>query len=200
MRKAVIILSMFTLLGCGTQPQLTELINDMVVLTNFDETVNYNQYITYTMPMDTIGLVSNTSNDEYLANEYAKMITSTIKRNLDNTSHNQVAVNGDPDIGVNVVVVNDLSVTQSVNYYYPSYYGYTGYYGYGYGYGVPSYSYFNQAVLVIEFVDLKNTTSGVPKTIWVANIGDLVNSYDTSTKTKEAIDQAFAQSPFLNRE
>ena len=200
MRKTTIILLMFTLLGCGTQPSLSELVNDMVVITNFDESVDYNQYLTYTMPMDTIGLVSNTTDNEYLANDYAKMITATIKRNLDQTKHTQVDADATPDIGVNVLIVNDLSVYQSFNYpsyYYPSYYGYSGYGGYGYGY--PSYSYFQQAMLVIEFVDLKNHTSGNPTSVWVANIGDLVNSFDTSTKTREAIDQAFVQSPFLNR-
>lgn len=194
MRKAIIILSMFTLFGCGTQPQLSELVNDMVVLTNFDETINYSQYATYTMPMDTIGLVSNTSNNEYLANDYAKLITAAVQRNLDQTNHTQVDSAAGPNIGVNIFVVNDLSVVQSVyypSYYYPSYYGYSGYYGYG---GIPTYSYFQQAALVIEFVDLSNN-----KSVWVANIGDLVNSFDTSTKTREAIDQAFVQSPFLNR-
>jgi hypothetical protein len=203
MRKAIIILSMFTLLGCGTQPQLSELVNDMVVLTNFDETVDYNQYATYTMPLDTIGLISNTTADEYLADEYAKLITSTVKKNLDQTNHTIVDRDDSPDIGVNVLIVNDLSVFQSVyypSYYYPSNYGYAGYYGYGgYGYGYPTYSFSQQALLVIEFVDLKNATPGNAPSVWVANIGDLVNSYDTSTKTREAIDQAFKQSPFLDR-
>jgi hypothetical protein len=48
-------------------------------------------------------------------------------------------------------------------------------------------------------VDLKNPTVGDPPAVWVANIGDLVNSFDTSSKTREAIDQAFKQSAFLQR-
>jgi hypothetical protein len=202
MKRLAILLVILAAAGCGTQPQLAELVNDMVVLTNFDETRNYNQYATYTMPLDTIGLISNTSSNDALSNDYAKMITAQIKRNLDQTNHTMVDKSESPDIGVNVLVVNDLSVSQSVvypNYYYPSYYGYSGYYGYG-GYGYTSYNYFLQATLVIEFVDLKNPTSGNPTSVWVANIGDLVNSYDTSLKTKEAIDQAFKQSSFLNRQ
>lgn len=202
MRKAIIILSMFALLGCGTQPQLSEIVNDMVVLTNFKEDLDYTQYATYTMPLDTIGLISNTTSDEYLADSYAKLITATVKKNLDQTNHIMVDKDANPDIGVNVLIVNDLSVFQSVyypSYYYPSYYGYSGYYGYGGYYGIPTYSYSQQAMLVIEFVDLKNPTTGNPASIWVANIGDLVNSFDTSTKTREAIDQAFVQSPFLTR-
>ncbi|HZY78163.1 MAG TPA: DUF4136 domain-containing protein [Cyclobacteriaceae bacterium] len=201
MRNVIVILSIFTLLGCGTQPQLSELVNDMVVLTNFPDNVDYKQYVKYAMPLDTIGLSSNTSTNEYLANDYAKMITNQIKRNLDQTNHTWVADDKDADFGVSVLVVNDLSVFQSFypgpGYYYPSYYGYGGYGGYYGGYGYSTYNYFQQAILVIEFVDLKNSNG--TESIWVANIGDLINSYDTSQKTKEAIDQAFDQSPFLER-
>jgi hypothetical protein len=201
MKRLGIFLMVLTVTACGTQPQLAELVNDMVVLTNFEETRDYTQYATYAMPLDTIGLISNTSNSDALTNDYAKMITAQIKKNLDQTNHTLVSKDASPDIGVNVLVVNDLSVFQSVvypNYYYPSYSGYSGYYGYG-GYGYIQNNYFQQAVLVIEFVDLKNPSSGNPPAVWVANIGDLVNSFDTSLKTREAIDQAFKQSPFLNR-
>ena len=85
---------------------------------------------------------------------------------------------------------------------YGNYGGYRneGSYGYGgYGGGYVSTSYFQQALLVIEFVNLKVKGAVPPPSVWVANIGDLVNSYDTSTKTREAIDQAFVQSQYLKR-
>lgn len=188
------------MLGCGTQPQLSEIVNDMVVVTNYDASIDFAQYSTYVLTMDTIGLISNTSSANALSNDYSKMITATIKKNLDQRGHLQVTDNQNPDIGVNVIVVNDLSVSQSVVYPggYGGYYGYYGYYGYG-GYGYVNTSYFQQAILVIELVDLRTPASGDPEAIWTANIGDLVNSYDTSTKTREAIDQAFTQSPFLDR-
>jgi len=201
MRRAIIILSMFTLLGCGTQPQLSELVNDMVVVTNFPGNIDYSQYATYAMTLDTVGLTSNTSSNDYLLTDYTKMITGQIKRNLDQSNHTWVADEKQADFVVSVVIVNDLSVFQSFypgpGYYYPSYYGYGGYGGYYGGYGYTTTSYFQQAVLAIEFVDIKSASD--PKTIWVANIGDLVNSYDSSGKTREAIDQAFSQSPYLNR-
>jgi hypothetical protein len=199
MRTVIFLLGLFTLFGCGTQPQLSEIVNDMVVLTNFDDKADFSQYATYALTMDTVGLISNTSNDDALSNDYTKMITAQIKKNLDQTNHTKVEKNQDPDIGVNVVIVNDLSVSQSVIYPggYGGYGGYYGYYGYG-GAGYVSTNYFQQAILVIEFVDLRGSSSD-PPSVWVANIGDLVNSYDTSGKTKQAIDQAFAQSPFLTR-
>lgn len=203
MRTVIFILGLLTFFGCGTQPQLSEVVNDMVVITNYEPKADFSQLATYALTMDTVGLNSNTSNDNALTNDYTKMITSQIKRNLDQTGHTQVASNQNPDIGVNVLIVSDLSVSQSViypgGYYYPSYYGYAGYYGYG-GYGgYVSTSYFQQAILVIEFIDLKDQGAGDPVSVWVANIGDLVNSFDTSTKTREAIDQAFDQSQYLTR-
>ena len=203
MRTVILISLLFPLFGCGIQPQLSEVVNDMVVLTNYEPNTNFPQLATYAMTMDEVGLNSNTTNETALKNDYTKMITAQIKKNLDQTGHTQVDSTQNPDIGVTVLIVNDLSISQSYypgGYYYPSYYGYSGYYGYGgYGGGYVSTSYFHQALLVIEFVDLKDKGTGNPPSVWVANIGDLVNSYDTSTKTREAIDQAFVQSQYLKR-
>jgi hypothetical protein len=202
MRTVIFFVALFTLFACGTQPQLSEIVNDMVVLTNFDDKADFSQYATYALTMDTVGLISNTTNDDALSNDYSKMITAQIKKNLDQTGHTKVEKNQNPDIGVNVIIVSDLSVSQSVSYpggyYYPSYYGYAGYYGYGGGYGYVSTSYFQQAILVIELVDLRGN-SAEPPSVWVANIGDLVNSFDSSSETKQAIDQAFVQSEYLQR-
>ena len=201
MKKSFIILALAGLLGCGTQPQLSEIVNDMVVITNFDSNADFSQFTTYSMMIDTVWFVSNTSNDDVLLNDYTKMITARVKQNIDQSGRTLVGIGDPADIGVNVVIYNDLSISQT---YYPGYgypYGggfYGGYYGGYYGGGVQT-SFNQQAVLMIEFVDLKNKGAGDPVSIWTTNIGDLVNSYDTSTKTREAIDQAFVQSPYLNR-
>lgn len=197
--KKFFILSLLALTACGTQPQLSEIVNDMVVLTNYDTRVDFKDYATYALTMDTVGFISNTSNQSALVNEYAKQITAQIKKNLDQSGRTKAA-DSVADIGVNVLIINDLSVSQSV--IYPGGYGgyYPGYYGYGYGGyygGYISTNYFQQAILVVEFADLKNKGAGDPVIVWSCNIGDLINSYDTSTKTKEAIDQAFVQSPYL---
>ncbi|MEI9920693.1 MAG: DUF4136 domain-containing protein [Bacteroidota bacterium] len=198
MKAAIFIFALIALLGCGTQPQLSEVVNDMVVITNYKPAVDFSQLATYSLTMDTVGLQSNTTTQDALTNDYTKMITTQIKKNLDQSGHTQVTNDQDPDIGVNVLIVNDLSVSQSVVYPGGYYGGYYGYYGYGGG-GYVTTNYFQQAVLIIELVDLKDSTPSNPISVWVANIGDLINSYDTSTKTKQAIDQAFVQSQYLDR-
>lgn len=197
MKGAVFILALTVLFGCGTQPQLSEVINDMVVVTNYEPKTNFKLFGTYIMTVDTVGLISNTTNANVVTGSFAQMITDQVKSNLDNTGHTQVTTKDGPEFGVNISVIENLSISQSV--YYPGG-AYSGYYGYGYGYGpIVTTNYSQQAILAIEFVDLSNTHIGGSGTIWVANIGDLVNSYDYMKKTKEAIDQAFVQSTYLQR-
>jgi len=201
MKKLLAIATVFSLIGCGTQPQLSEIVNDMVVVTNFDPDADFSQFSTYGMTMDTVGFVSNTSSDQALLNEYTKLITATVKKNMDQSGYTQVDVADTADFAVNIVIYNDLSVSQT---YYPGYYGgygggYGGYYGGYYGGGFVQTNFNQQAILVIELLDIKHPYNGNPPVIWSANIGDLVNSYDMSTKTREAIDQAFVQSEYLDR-
>lgn len=207
MKKSIIILALTGLFGCGTQPQLSEIINDMVVVTNFADNADFSLYTTYTLTMDTVGFVSNTSNSDVLLNDYTRMITAQVKKNLDQTGHTQVAIDQPADVGVNIVIYNDLSISQS---YYPGYGGYGGYpyggfyggyYGgyYGGGYGYVQTSINQQAILTIQLYDIRNGNGSNAPMIWEAQIGDLINSYDTSKKTQEAIDQAFVQSTYLDR-
>lgn len=208
MKKSLLIVIVAVIAGCSSQPRLEELINDMVVLTSYDTNANFGSYTTYTMPLDTIGLQSNQSTQTYLASEYAHQITQAINRNLTASGRQRVEKNQTPSLGINIFVVNNLEIYQSVMYPsyggYPGYgYGYGSYYGYGGYYGYPQVvtQQFDQAILVIELADLAvlDPTSKRPRIVWSANIGDLINSYDQNAKVIEAIDQAFAQSTYLKR-
>jgi Domain of unknown function (DUF4136) len=192
-------------MGCISQPELGELVQDMVVQTNYVPDIVYTDYGTYTMPLDTIGLISNASQATAIVNTYSKLITAAVKKNMDATNRQRVDLNQAPDLGVNIYVVNDVSIFQSVTY--PGYYGYPGYSYGGYGYrGYYGYPYVNTyatstAILIIELADLKNVNpqTSQPQTIWIANIGDLVTSVDQDVKVVEAIDQAFKQSGYLKK-
>lgn len=195
----------FLMASCLAQPSVGDLVQDMVVQTNYEPAANFSAYSTYTMPLDTIGLLSNANSATAIINSYSKLITAAVKRNMDEAGHQRVDLNQSPDLGVNVYIVNDVSIFQSISY--PGYYGgYSGYYG-GYGYqGYYGYPYVNTyatstAVLVIELADLKNVDpqTNRPRTVWVANMGDLVTSVDQDVKVVEAIDQAFKQSDYLNK-
>jgi hypothetical protein len=191
--------------SCMEKPSTGDLVKDMVVQTNKDVTVDFKTFSTYALPLDTIGLVSNTTEASAIVSNYSKAVVNAVKRNFDAQGYQRVELNQNPDFGVNIFVVNDLSVFQSVvypNYYYgyPGY-GFGSYYGYGgyYGYPYVNTQVYNQAILVIEFADLKTIQNNNARVVWTANIGDLITSVDQDAKVLEAIDQAFVQSPYLKK-
>lgn len=191
--------------SCFDKPSSGELVRDMVVQTNYDNTIDFKTFVTYSLPLDTIGLVSNQTDASAIVNSYSKSIVNLVKKNFDASGYQRVEVNQNPDFAVNIFVVNDLSILQSVvypNYYYgyPGY-GYGSYYGYGgyYGYPYVNTQVYNQAILVIELADLKAIQNGNARVIWTANLGDLITSVDQNAKVLEAINQAFVQSPYLKK-
>ncbi len=206
-QKLVAVVLCVVMVACQTEPDPNRLYDELVVSTNFDPQANFASYATYAMPTDTIGLISNRSSDTIVASEssFPRPVLEAIELNLDRAGFTRVNRSEDPDLGVNVMVVNDLNVFQQLVYYDPYYYSggyYSGYYGYGGAYYYPyinTYAY-NTAVLVIELVDLKNrNSSNQVRVVWNAYLGDLTTSFDLIPQTKTAIDQAFEQSPYLNQ-
>jgi hypothetical protein len=193
--------------GCNTEPDPNRLSDELVVSTNYDPEANFNNYDTYALAVDTIGFVSNSSSDTIItANDsnFPRPVLQAVKNNLDKVGLTPVDKTADPDLGVNVIVINDFNVFQQVVYPDPYYYGggyYSNYYGYGGAYYYPyidTYSY-NTAVLVIELVDLKNRNqNNQVRVVWNAYMGDLVSTFQLVPQTEAAIDQAFKQSPYLN--
>jgi len=194
--------------ACQTEPDSAELIDQMVVSTNYDTEADFASYSTYAIPTDTIGFISNNSNDTiitYPESSYPRDVINTIKANMDTRGYSKVDRSQNPDLGINVMVVNDYNVFQEI--VYPNYYGYpgsyySGYYGYGSYYYYPyvnTYAY-NTGVLIIEIVDLKNRTpDNKVKVVWDAYLGDVYSTIDRIAQTQEGIDQAFVQSPYIGK-
>lgn len=195
--------------ACYPEPETLPLVDDLVVVTNYDEETNFSAYVTYAIPTDTIGYVSNNSNDTILVEgsqlNFPRPVLNAIRSQMEARGFVETGKTQDPDLGVNVVVVNDLNVFQSV--VYPGYYGYPGYYYPGYyGYGgwyyppyVNTYAY-NTGVLVIEIVDLRNRNSNNEvKVIWTTFMGDLYSTVELLPQTLRAVEQAFVQSPYISK-
>lgn len=194
--------------ACQTEPDSAELIDEMVVSTNYDPEADFESYTTYAIPTDTIGFVSNNSSDTIItspSSTFPRHVLSSIRSNLDQRGYVRVDRTEDPDIGVNVMVVNDFNIFQQL--VYPNFYGYpgnfySGYYGYGSYYSYPyinTYAY-NTGVLIIELVDLKNRNAkNEVKVVWDAYLGDIYSTIDRMAQSAEAIDQAFLQSPYIGK-
>jgi len=193
------------LLACEPEPDAMLLLDQLVVSTNYDTNINFETYSTYSIATDTIGFVSNQSNDTILVNTkstYPRPVLQKVVANLNSAGYTRVGRNENPDMRINVYVVNNYDLYQQVvypNYYYPSYYGY----GYGYGgyYGYPYVNTYesNTGSLVVEILDLKTVTPDKKvKVIWGAYMGDVYSAIDVIKQSEEAIDQAFIQSPYLH--
>jgi hypothetical protein len=192
--------------ACQTEPDTKTLLDQLVVSTNYDTLANFNSYATYAMPTDTIGLVSNSTNDTIVTanrSDFPRPVLDAVRTNLNDRGYRRVERSENPDLGINVVVVNDYNVFQQIvypdPYYYPGNY-YAGYYGYGSLYYSPyinTYAY-NTGVLIIEIVDLKNRTpDNKVRVIWTAYLGDIYSTISLREQAVSAINQAFQQSPFI---
>lgn len=202
-RLLTFIVGMVLLAGCQPQPENMKLLDELVVLTNYDTTARFTHYHTYAMSTDTIGFVSKTNPQDTILVEssrvnYPRPVLQRVEANLNTYGYSRVARSANPDLGINVYVVKDLNLFQQVvypNYYYPYYYGYSAYYYYPY---VNTYVY-NTGALVVEILDLKNRTgNNQVKVLWNAYMGDVYSTSDLVAQSQKAIDQAFRQSTYLD--
>lgn len=200
MLRSFILMSGLGLLlaGCQPVPDAEELNKNLVVETDYDDTVNFRDFTTYTLTLDTLGLISNTTKDTLQLGSYARDITEKIKANMDARGYTYVNKNQNPDLGFVAFLVSDFSVYQSISY--PRYGG--GYYSSYYGYYYPRVNTYatSSTVLILQLVDLNTKTSQNQfKLIWRGFIGDLSSSVDPFQKSVEAIDQVFVQSTIIGK-
>ncbi len=184
--------------GCQPTPGSEELNQDLVVQTDYDESINFGAYNTFTLPLDTIGLISNNINDSLIVGDFAKEITTKIKLNMESRGYSYVSIDQNPDLSVNAFIVNDFNVFQTIRY--PSYGG--GFYSPYYGYYFPIVQTYatNSAILILQIIDLnKKNAQNQFSVIWISYIGDIVSSVDPFQKSIDAVEQAFVQSPVIGK-
>lgn len=212
MRKVVGILLALGITACAREPEVADLVKNMVVETRYDvaavEGSNniFNDYSTFVLRQDTMGFVSTYSNDTILLDNPSTIVDfveSTIDRvgqAAEGKGYMRVEADENPDFAIKIVVLENFSFFQTVSY--PGYYsGYYGYYGGYYGPVVNTYTS-NFVTMVVEVVDIKNYASNGNKykVIWSAYIGDLLSSVNRKVKLLEAVDQAFEQSPYFSKD
>ncbi|HYG17673.1 MAG TPA: DUF4136 domain-containing protein [Ohtaekwangia sp.] len=188
--------------SCRPEPDNMQLLDELVVSTNFDPAADFSEYATYVISKDTIGFVSNTDPKDtirvYSTNfQYPRKVIEAVETDL-NVHFEKVERDDDPDLGINIYVVSNLNLFQEIVYpsYYSYYYGYSGYYYYPY---IQTYAS-NTATLVVEIIDLKNRgANNQVKVVWNAYMGDVINSVNFEQQSVDAIHQAFDQSPYLGQ-
>jgi len=206
--SALLILVM-SLAGCSLRPDLGDLVKNMVVQTSAAENIDFSKYVTFAMPQDTLGLISNVTQDTLITGNYARVTTEKMVEEFLDAGFSRVNKDQDPDLGVNAFILDNQGVFQSYSYspgflgypgyYYPGYFGYGGFGGYN-GYPIIQNFSYQTGTMVIELVDLKNRTpDNKLQVVWVAKIGDVYTSDDGLGIMVKSINQAFEQSPYLKR-
>jgi hypothetical protein len=187
--------------ACQPEPDNLKLYDELVVSTNFDPQAQFGSYATFAMATDTIGFASNQTADTILTHtdsDLVRPIISKVRANLEQRGYTQVSREEDPDLGVNIMIVNNLNFFQQVvdPGYYNYYYGYSSYYYYPY---VETYVE-NTGTLVLQIVDLKNrNANNQVKVVWTAYLGDLIKTVNRLEQTEKGIDQSFIQSPYIQQ-
>ena len=128
--------------GCSIAPDLADRVKNMLVQTSAVENINFSNYLTFAIPSDTLGLLSNVSEDSIITGNYARATTEKIIEGMLEGGYERVEISGDPDLGIIAYILDNQGVFQSYNYAgnfgYPGNF-FPGYYGIGGAGGVGGY-------------------------------------------------------------
>ena len=198
-----IALGMAALTSCSKYPPSSgRLLEDLVIYTKYDVTVNFNDYKTFSI-VPAVAYI-NGKDSSTLTDANAMALLDRISKNM--ISRGFVAPTGTnkPDLGINVTAVKTTNTTvYSPGWYwgYPGYYspGWWGYPDYGYGYPYyPTYiTSYSTGTVLIDMVDLKTPVDGKVMVKWNAYIRGLLTGDHTKSEVLSSVDQAFKQTPAI---
>lgn len=207
----LLIFSTLTLLAlskCRKPIGLQQLTSGFTVITHTDINVQFSNYSTYFIS-DTVVNLSGTSSDTIITGSAASPFVEVVKQNMNMRGFGFVSRTGAPDLGIAVCVLRDVrsSVTfypgwwdNISGYWDPLYWVSNNSFPYFYGWST-TYTYQN-AALILNMIDLKNAFVNKKLTvIWHVTGFNAFNS-DSATNLQSsinAINQAFAQSPYLKK-
>lgn len=196
--------------ACEKTPDTGKLDDDYLVYTDYDAETDFAKFTTFYVP-DSVLIIDNSSNKpKFLYGTPAsELIIANYVKGMEQAGYVRTFDKANADLGMQVSYVED---TYSFRYYnnYPWWYGYPWYWNFGYwgnwgGWYWPysiTYSYSTGSVLG-ELVDLTlpESTSKQLRVVWSSYISGLLNNDGTlnTTEVKQAIEQAFSQSPYLKK-
>lgn len=196
--------------ACEKTPDTGKLDDDYLVYTDYDAETDFAKFTTFYVP-DSVLIIDNSSNKpKFLYGTPAsELIIANYVKGMEQAGYVRTFDKANADLGMQVSYVEE---TYRFRYYnnYPWWYGYPWYWSFGYwgnwgGWYWPysiTYSYSTGSVLG-ELVDLTlpESTSKQLRVVWSSYISGLLNNDGTlnTTEVKQAIEQAFSQSPYLKK-
>ena len=195
-----------SLVSCVKQPDIDELDAKFYVLTNYDSEADFSQY-TSVYVVDSIAIISGDNNDpDRVDDDYATAVLQELNDQLSLAGYTLTTNKDEADLVMTSALIKSTYIGYYPGYWwgYPGYWD-PGYWGYpGYDYYYPSYGYYytyDSGTLIFELLDLKNTddvnmTIPVP---WSVSMGDVFYVLNPKNEAVEGIQQAFDQSPYINK-
>ena len=208
--KKIIFISALALLAiaCHKEPYPQDNDDEYLVYTSPAKNVDFSAFQTFDIA-DSLLIIGLSAKPEYSQSNNALAIIQEFRINMEKLGYIYTPSNPDADLGIQLTYM--IKTERFVQYYndpywwldYPGYWS-PGYWGDWYGFYYPRpmvYSYSTNS-LVADIVDL-TSEQGSGKSlqiIWSSYIGGPAgpNAYYDVQRLKAAIDQAFAQSPYLN--
>ena len=210
MKKILLISAAVILLAaCHKEPYPQDSDNEYLVYTSPGKDVNFTRYQTFDIA-DSLLVIGQSDKPMYSQSNNALALIQAYRTNMEKRGFIYTPSNPDADLGIQLTYV--IKTERFVQYYddpywwldYPGYWC-PGYWGDWYGYYYPhrvTYTFSTNA-LVADIVDLTGEQGSGKnlEIIWSSYIGGPAGpsaSYDVQ-RMKSSIDQAFAQSPYLNK-
>ena len=188
--------------SCEKDPDLNKLSSDYAVYTNYDSNVQFNKFNSYYLP-DSILVAGSGLKAQYWKDENAQKIINEVVTEMDARGYTRIDDKEKADIGL------QLSYAQSTTQIISPGYGY-GYGWWGAGFWGPfwndwyypypvSYSY-DTGTFVAEMVDLTDKPTDGNKKVDLPASGLMYNNSRIDMQlTLRAVEQAFAQSSYINK-
>ena len=198
-----LLIALPALLVCGCYPEGPEYTEDLdVVYTTYDVDYDFQASSTYAMPtkivIDVEKDITGEWVPEYMPDAFAAPILAQIEANMTALGWTRLAdVAGEANPAADVALTP--AVIKSTTYFYT--YWYDWWYGGWYGWYYPPYytvsSYTTGSLIMIMASSTTDSPINQNQAAWVGvGNGLYTGAYDLN-RIKKAIDQAFAQSPYL---
>lgn len=209
--KKIVFFAMMVLLAvsCHREPFPQDGDNEYLVYTSPSKDVTFASYQTFDLA-DSLLIIGQTDKPVYSQSDAALALIQAVRTNMENYGYIYTPENPDADLGIQLTYI--IKTERYVQYYndpywwldYPGYWP-SGYWGNWTGFYYPypvSYTYTTNALLT-DIVDLTGVEKeGTPlEVVWTSYIGGPSGSslqVDVN-RMKDAINQAFAQSPYLKK-
>lgn len=192
--------------SCQKDPSTSSLHRDYLVYTDHDTKADFAAFETFYVP-DSILIIGDNKQTLYWKDEKAQEIVATVVAKMQNAGFTRTEDKAAANLGMQLSYVERETYFVGYNnpywwWYYP-YYWTPGYWGDWLGWHYPYRVYYGYTAgsLLLEMMDLKATRVEGKRlpVVWDSFMSGLLTSNASlnQERTLQAVEQAFAQSPYL---